>query len=165
MPDNQHANEVPLLVDHLFRHQAGQVIATLTRMFGPHQIDLAEDVLQETLIKALRQWPYRGVPDNPGAWIMRVAKNHALDILRREHALRAKHEALAELPEHQPIDPQTSAEVLDSQLGDDLLRLMFTCCHPAIGREAQVALTLKTLGGFGVAELARAFLLPESTIA
>ena len=165
MSNNQHADEVPQLVDHLFRHQAGQVIATLTRMFGPQQIDLAEDVLQETLIKALRQWPYRGVPENPAAWIIRVAKNHALDILRRERSLRGKHDTLAGLPEHQPIDSQTPAEVLDSQLRDDQLRLMFTCCHPAIGREAQVALTLRTLGGFGVAELARAFLVPEGTIA
>src|SRR5262249_8149456 len=157
MPNNQHADDVPQLVDHLFRHQAGQVIATLTRMFGPQKIDLAEDVLQETLIKALRQWPYRGVPENPGAWIIRVAKNHALDILRREQSLCGKHDTLAGLPEHLSIDPQTPTEILDSQLHDDQLRLMFTCCHPAIGREAQVALTLKTLGGFGVAELARAF--------
>jgi RNA polymerase sigma-70 factor (ECF subfamily) len=156
---------VPQLVDHLFRHQAGQVVATLTRIFGPRHIDLAEDAVQETLIKALRQWPYRGVPENPGAWMMRVAKNQALDILRRERSLRDKQDALAGLTEHQSRDPETPAEVLDSELRDDQLRLMCTCCHPAISREARVALTLKTLGGFGVPELARAFLAQESTIA
>jgi RNA polymerase sigma factor (sigma-70 family) len=154
---------VPQLVDHLFRHQAGQVVATLTRIFGPHQLDLAEDVVQETLLKALRQWPYRGIPDNPAAWIMRVARNHALDTLRRERALRGKHEQIAALTAL--ADPTTPAEILDCELRDDILRMMFTCCHPAIGREARVALTLKTLGGFGVPELARAFLTQETTIA
>jgi RNA polymerase sigma-70 factor (ECF subfamily) len=155
--------DVPQLVDHLFRHQAGQVVATLTRIFGPQRIDLAEDVIQETLLKALRQWPYRGIPDNPGAWIMRVATNHALDILRRERALRGTQERLAALAALD--DPATPAEILDCELRDDMLRMMFTCCHPAIGREARVALTLKTLGGFGVPELARAFLTHETTIA
>jgi RNA polymerase sigma-70 factor (ECF subfamily) len=160
---DSHLNGIPGLVDHLFRHQAGQVVATLTRIFGPRQIDLAEDVVQETLLKALRQWPYRGIPDNPGAWIMRVAKNHALDILRREHALRGKQERIAALAALD--DPATPTEILDCELRDDMLRMMFTCCHPTIGREARVALTLKTLGGFGVHELARAFLTHEATIA
>jgi RNA polymerase sigma factor (sigma-70 family) len=156
-------NNVPQLVDHLFRHQAGQVVATLTRIFGPQQLDLAEDVVQETLLKALRQWPYRGIPDNPAAWIMRVARNHALDTLRRERALRGKHEQIAALAAL--ANPTTPAEILDCELRDDMLRMMFTCCHPAIGRDARVALTLKTLGGFGVPELARAFLTQETTIA
>jgi RNA polymerase sigma-70 factor (ECF subfamily) len=156
-------DSVPQLVDHLFRHQAGQVVATLTRIFGPQQLDLAEDVVQETLLKALRQWPYRGIPNNPGAWIMRVARNQALDILRRERALRGKQEQVAALAAL--ADPTASPEILDCELRDDMLRMMFTCCHPAIGREARVALTLKTLGGFGVPELARAFLTHEATIA
>src|SRR5262245_11349756 len=129
-------NSVPQLVDHLFRHQAGQVVATLTRIFGPQHLDLAEDVVQETLLKALRQWPYRGIPDNPGAWIMRVAKNHALDILRRERALYAKQEQIAALAALG--DPTTLAEVLDCELRDDMLRMMFICCHPVIGPEARV---------------------------
>jgi RNA polymerase sigma factor (sigma-70 family) len=160
---SEQPDTVPSLVDHLFRHQAGQLVATLTRIFGPQQIDLAEDVVQETLLKALRQWPYRGIPDNPGAWIMRVARNHALDILRRERALRGKHEQIAALAALD--DSATSDETLDCELRDDMLHMMFTCCHPAIGREARVALTLKTLGGFGVPELARAFLTQETTIA
>lgn len=156
MSDHAETDQIPQLVDHLFRHQAGQVIAMLARMLGPQQLDLAEDVLQETLLKALRHWPYRGVPSNPAAWITRVAKNHALDLLRRER----NHEQpqLAE-----PAAPTPAIEA--DELPDDMLRLMFTCCHPAISREARVALTLKALGGFGVPELARAFLVPEATIA
>jgi RNA polymerase sigma factor (sigma-70 family) len=163
LDESERSGGVPGLVDHLFRHQAGQVVATLTRIFGPQHLDLAEDVVQETLLKALRQWPYRGIPDNPGAWILRVARNHALDILRRERALRGKHEQIAALT---ALDHSTTpAEILDCELRDDMLRMMFTCCHPAISREARVALTLKTLGGFGVPELARAFLTQEATIA
>jgi RNA polymerase sigma factor (sigma-70 family) len=157
--------KVPQLVDHLFRHQAGQVVSTLTRIFGPQHIDLAEDVVQETLIKALRQWPYRGIPDNPDAWLMRVAKNAALDVLRRDRALLDKQEEIARLPEYSTGTPGLQVELIDNQLWDDQLRMMFTCCHPAISRPARVALTLKTLGGFGVPEIARAFLTQEATIA
>ena len=153
--------DVPQLVDHLFRHQAGQLVATLTRIFGPQQLDLAEDVVQEALLRALRHWPYHGVPDNPAGWLMRVAKNCALDRLRRERRFAERHGELAAQLALAP-DP---ADADEGELRDDMLRLMFTCCHPAISREAQVALTLKTLGGFGVPELARAFLAPEPTIA
>jgi RNA polymerase sigma factor (sigma-70 family) len=156
---------VPGLVDHLFRHQAGQVVAMLTRIFGVQHLDLAEDVAQDTLLKALRQWSYRGVPDNPGGWIMRVARNGALDALRRESSLRAKQAEIAAALERPWTPAPVSAEILDSALPDDELRLLFTCCHPALSREARVALTLKTLGGFGVAEIARAFLSSEATIA
>jgi RNA polymerase sigma-70 factor (ECF subfamily) len=148
-------------VDHLFRHQAGQVVATLTRLLGPRHLDLAEDVMQETLLKALRQWAYRGVPENPAAWLMTVARNHALDLLRRDARLRERHAALVqEYGGYAPLGPDT-----DDDLRDDLLKMMFICCHPAIPRGAQVALILKTLGGFGVPEIARAFLTQEATIA
>lgn len=160
-----HEPAVPQLVDHLCRHQTGQVIATLTRMFGAQHLDLAEDVVQETLIKALRQWSYRGIPENPAAWIMTVARNQALDILRRERRFRDRQAALVAPAEERHDDPAALAELSDDALRDDVLRMMFICCHPAIAREAQVALTLKTLGGFGVAEIARAFLAPETTIA
>jgi RNA polymerase sigma-70 factor (ECF subfamily) len=156
---------VPQLIDHLFRHQAGQIVATLTRIFGPQHLDLAEDVVQETLIKALRQWPYRGVPENPAAWIMRVARNHALDLIRRERSLQDKQAQLLLLAERRPSAPDPADELLDSELHDDMLRMIFICCHGSIRREGRVALTLKTLGGFGVPELARAFLVPDSTIA
>jgi RNA polymerase sigma-70 factor (ECF subfamily) len=148
-------------VDHLFRHQAGQVVATLTRLLGPGHLDLAEDVMQETLLKALRQWAYRGVPANPAAWLMTVARNHALDLLRRDRRLRDRQAALVrEYGGFATLDADT-----DDDLRDDLLRMMFICCHPAIPREAQVALILRTLGGFGVPEIARAFLSKETTIA
>lgn len=156
---------VPRLVEHLFRHEAGQIIATLTRLLGPGRLDLAEDVAQETLIKALRQWSQSGVPENPGAWLMTVAKNYALDILRRESRARQKAPLLAREWEAQHMAEMPTPEMLDSALHDDMLRMIFTCCHPALSREAQVALTLKTLGGFGVGEIARAFLAPEPTIA
>src|SRR3954452_5828881 len=95
LPVANERQNIPQLVDHLFRHQAGQVVATLTRIFGLHHLELAEDVVQDTLLKALGQWPYHGIPDNPGAWIMRVARNQALDVLRREQRLLSKHEELA----------------------------------------------------------------------
>jgi RNA polymerase sigma factor (sigma-70 family) len=156
------ASDVPRLVDHLFRHQAGQVVATLTRIFGPQHLDLAEDVVQETLIKALRHWSYQGVPENPAGWIMRVAKNHALDALRRDARLAARQMELARALGQMTEGPDDAAE---DELRDDQLRMMFACCHPAISHEARVALTLKTLCGFGVAEIARAFLTLEPTIA
>jgi RNA polymerase sigma-70 factor (ECF subfamily) len=156
---------VPLLVDHLFRHEAGQVIATLTRLLGPRHLELAEDVVQETLIKALRHWSYHGVPENPAGWIMRVARNNALDLIRRETALRERGAELARALTERATQAETTPEVLDSLLRDDQLRMIFACCHPALAREAQVALTLKLLCGFEVPEIARAFLAPEPTIA
>jgi RNA polymerase sigma-70 factor (ECF subfamily) len=158
------SEDVSGLVDHLFRHLAGQVVSTLTGIFGPRHLQLVEDVVQEALLKALQQWPYRGVPENPGAWITQVAKNQALDVLRRDATFRRRQERLAQALE-QMDEKARREEALDSALYDDQLRMIFTCCHPAVSPEARVALTLKTLGGFGVPELARAFLVPESTVA
>jgi RNA polymerase sigma-70 factor (ECF subfamily) len=150
------------LVAHLFRHEAGRIVSTLTRVFGLDRIDLAEDVVQEALLKALQQWPYNGIPENPGAWIMQVAKNQALDVLRRERSLRDKEgEIVAEvLHEH----AGESELFLPDDIEDDQLRMMFACCHPSLPPEAQVALTLKTLCGFGTSEIARAFLSNDETI-
>lgn len=159
------SSNIPQVVDHLFRHQAGQVVSTLTRIFGPEYLDLAEDVVQETLIKALRVWPYHGIPDNPAAWIMRVAKNGALDVLRRERNLRDKQDEIARLPEYSGVTEDEIDLEGNRAFWDDQLGMMFMCCHPALSRPARVALTLKTLGGFGVPEIARAFLVDESTIA
>ncbi len=156
---------VSLAVAHLFRHQAGQAVSTLTRIFGPEHLDLAEDVVQDTLIKALKVWPYQGIPENPAAWIMRVAKNGALDVLRRERSLRDKVDDIARLPEHSSVHTDEVDIDGDRELWDDQLGMMFMCCHPALSRPARVALTLKTLGGFGVPEIARAFLAEEATIA
>lgn len=160
VPETQ---EVEQLVEHLFRHKAGQLVSTLTRIFGLHNLELAEDVVQETLLKALHQWPYRGIPDNPGGWLMQVAKNRALDILRRESNFQEKALTLAEgaPTSHTPAEDLS----LDDPMGDDQLTMMFIGCHPNLSPEVQVALTLKTVGGFSVAEIARAFLAQEATIA
>ena len=156
---------MPVLADHLFRHQAGQVVASLTRMLGPGHLELAEEVVQETFIKALRQWPSRGVPDNPAAWLHRVARNQALDILRRDRRLVPGDETLIDIATPGQAGLDTSLDQLDHELRDDQLRLIFICCHPDLSREAQVALTLKMVGGFSVSEIAHAFLQPDSTIA
>lgn len=144
------------LVDHLFRRQAGRMVSTLTRIFGPRHMGLAEDVVQDALVKALEQWPHRGVPENPAAWLIEVARNRALDMLRRETLLAAKGEELA-----RALSPtRWAAEGMDDQLA-----MMFLCCHTRIPREARLALTLKTVCGFGTGEVGRAFLIQESAAA
>lgn len=157
------SDSVPEIVDHLFRHQAGQMVSSLTRLFGVENIELAEDVVQETLVKALQQWTYRGIPENPEGWLWQTAKNHALDILRREVRMRKKLSGRIESME--PEQAAAREEAFDHPLGDDQLSMMFIGCHPSLSRESQVALLLKTVGGFNVAEIARAFLVPEATIA
>jgi RNA polymerase sigma factor (sigma-70 family) len=151
------------LIDHLFRHKAGQMVSTLTRIFGPDHLELAEDVVQESLLQALQQWPYRGIPDNPSAWIVAVAKNRALNVLRREALFRDK--APAFLGEPGPGPAAVAELALDDPLGDDQLAMMFMCCYPGLAPDAQVALMLKTVGGFSVEEIAAAFLQPTATIA
>lgn len=154
-------DSVNTLVDHLFRRKYGQMIAVLTRIFGLENWELAEDVVQDTLLQALRQWSYGGVPENPDGWLMQVAKRRAIDALRRQSNLRRKL-ALIDSPDD-PDPGQVSA--FDASLGDDQLTLLFLGCHPSLAPEVQVALLLKTLCGFGVSEIARAFLLSEATIA
>ncbi len=162
----QNQTQVNQLVEHLFRRQAGQVIATLTRFFGVENLDLVEDVVQETLLKALQQWVFRGVPENPAAWILQTARHHAIDSLRRQSAFRNKQQRIVEKLEQEWAPAAVDANLfLDNELKDDQLRMMFTCCHPALLREARVALTLKTLCGFSVPEIARAFLSEEAAIA
>jgi len=144
------------LVDHLFRRQAGRMVSTLTRIFGPRYLSLAEDVVQEALVKALEQWPHRGVPANPAAWIIEVAKHRALDVVRREARLAQKAPELA-----RAFSPASApAEAMDDQLA-----MMFLCCHPEVPRDARLALTLKTVCGFGTGEIARAFLIQETAAA
>ncbi|MCH8020898.1 RNA polymerase sigma factor [candidate division KSB1 bacterium] len=160
------SKNVSQLVEHLFRHQAGQVGSTLTRFFGVQNLDLVEDVVQETLLKALQQWMFQGIPENPAGWILQSAKNRAIDVLRRQSTFRNKQTEIADKIEQ---DFNSSIEdpniTLDHEFKDDQLKMIFVCCHPAISREARIALTLKTLCGFSVTEIARAFLSQESTIA
>jgi RNA polymerase sigma-70 factor (ECF subfamily) len=153
------------LVDHLFRERAGQMVAWLTRVFGPAHLELAEEVVQEALLKALQQWPYSGVPDNPSGWLFRVARNGAVDALRRDRrSFRLKAEATPHRhgPAQAAIDDPIS---LEGPVEDDELRMVFLCCRPELSREARVALSLKTVGGFSVPEIARAFLVSEATVA
>ena len=137
------------------------MVAWLTRVFGPAHLELAEEVVQDALVKALQQWPFTGIPDNPTGWLFKVARNGALDVLRRSAFLRGRAAEIArELQERESgLDP------VPPGVADDELRMVFLCCHPDLPPDARVALSLKTVGGFSTAEIARAFLSTESTIA
>jgi RNA polymerase sigma-70 factor (ECF subfamily) len=140
------------------------VIAGLTRIVG--DVGLAEDLAQDALVAALEQWPAAGVPENPGAWLMTTAKHRAIDSLRRDKLLQRKHAGLAhELESRQRAAVPDLDATLDDEVGDDLLRLMFIACHPILSKEARTALTLRLLGGLTTDEIARAFLVPEPTVA
>lgn len=156
--------EVSRLLEHLFRHEAGKMVATLTGIFGIEHLGLAEDVVQETLARALQTWPFYGVPENPAAWIMRASRNLALDVVRREKNFRAKEPEIIRLMDGESPAPD-AAIFSESEITDDTLRMMFVCCYPSIPAEAQVALALKTLCGFSVTEIARAFLTTDAAIA
>jgi RNA polymerase sigma factor (sigma-70 family) len=150
------------LVEHFFRHEAGRLVAVLTRIFGWRNFDLVEDMVQATLVDALQSWRVRGVPDNPAGWVHRVARNKVLDALRRgEIGRRAVREWADDRPRHAA---GINELFLDTGIADSQLRLMFSCCHPLLARENQVALTLKTLCGFGNCEIARALLVAEETV-
>ncbi|HZT77991.1 MAG TPA: DUF6596 domain-containing protein [Vicinamibacterales bacterium] len=155
------------LVEHLFRHQAGRLVARLTRVLGPAYVALAEEAVQDALVRALQTWPYDGVPDNPAGWLYTVAHHISIDAVRRDRTFGAKTDAIvADLTRSlsaaagPPADPD-----LDAALRDDELRLIFMCCHPALSRDASIALSLKMAGGFSVREIARAFLADETAIA
>ena len=148
------------IVEQTFRQESGRVLAALISTLG--DFDLAEDVFQDALIIALEKWPRDGVPRNPGAWITTTARNRAIDRLRRHKTFTEKQPILAQLAQAAQVDPL--AVEMDS-IPDERLKLIFTCCHPALNREAQVALTLRTLGGLETAEIASAFLVPVSTMA
>lgn len=141
------------------------MVAALTRLFGTRHVDLAEDIVQETLLKAMQEWPFRGVPDEPAAWLHRVARNLAIDRLRREaRGLELLKENAALLRSEWTLSSTVHEAMNAPTIADDQLRMMFACCHPSLPREQQVALALKTLCGFGVPEIARAFFTNEETI-
>jgi len=159
------ATNINGLVDHLFRHETGKLISVLTRIFGPHNIDLAEDVVQDTLLEAIKVWNFKGVPEHPVPWLYRVAKNKALNIInrekyKREYATQAAHFLKSEWTANAALENLFS----ESEIRDDQLRMMFTCCHPSISEDSQIALTLKTLCGFSLSEIAKAFLTSEENI-
>ena len=151
-------------IEAVWRIESARLIAGLGRIVG--DVGLAEDLAQDALLAALERWPESGVPDNPGAWLMATAKHRAIDQLRRRKLLDRKHEQLGhELEARQEAAVPDLDAAIDDELGDDLLRLMFTACHPVLATEARVALTLRLLGGLSTVEIARAFLVPEATIA
>jgi len=150
-------------IDAVWRIESPRLIAGLARIV--RDVGLAEDLAQDALVAALQQWPESGVPDNPGAWLMATAKHRAIDQFRRNTRLERKHEELGrELEKKEMAVPDFEA-ALDDNIGDDLLRLVFTACHPVLPTEARVALTLRLLGGLTTQEIARAFLVPEATVA
>ena len=154
------------LTDHLFRHEAGKLVSVLTGIFGIERLQLAEDVVQEAMVRALQTWPYYGVPKNPAAWLTQAAKNLALDTIRREKNFQDKQPQIIALIEQRGGgENESESPKFENEIKDDRLRMMFVCCHPLISPEDQVALALKTLCGFDPAEIAKAFLTSEAAIA
>src|SRR6266511_3720208 len=150
-------------IDAVWRIESPRLIAGLTRMV--RDVGLAEDLAQDALVAALEQWPESGVPDNPGAWLMATAKHRAIDHLRRGKMQAKKHEHLGRELDERQVSPEVAlAAAIDDHVGDDLLSLIFTACHPVLTTEARVALTLRLLGGLTTEEIARAFLVPKATI-
>ena len=154
------APDIHRSIEAVFRIEQAKLIAGLARML--RDVSLAEELAQDALVAAIEHWPQTGVPDKPGAWLMATAKNRAIDRLRRQKLQARKHDALGQEPE--PEMPDIDA-ALDDDIGDDLLRLIFTACHPVLSTEVRLALTLRLLGGLTTDEIARAFLVPEPTIA
>jgi RNA polymerase sigma-70 factor (ECF subfamily) len=153
------------LLEHLFRREAGRMVAHLTHILGPARLELAEESVQTAMVRALESWPYQGVPENAAAWLFRVSRNAALDAVRHDRMIGQKAGAVAveaerSAPMAAPGDPD-----FEEQLRDDELRMIFMCCHPEIPQESRVALSLKTVGGFSVREIARAFLADDAAVA
>jgi RNA polymerase sigma-70 factor (ECF subfamily) len=157
-------NQPEILIDHLFRRQAGRMVAHLTRLLGPANLHIAEESVQDAMVRAMQMWPHTGVPENPAGWLFQVAHNAAIDAVRRGRFLDRKTDAvvgeLMRSASTKPGDPD-----VEEQLRDDELRMILMCCHPTLSRDTSVALSLKTVGGFSVREIARAFLADEAAIA
>ncbi len=144
-------------IDAVWRIESARLIAGLARLVG--DVGIAEDLAQDALVIALEQWPKTGVPDNPGAWLMATAKHRAIDLLRRRKMQDQKHEHVARELDAKQVSPEADlAAAIDDDVGDDLLSLIFTACHPVLSTDARVALTLRLLGGLTTEEIARAFL-------
>src|SRR4051794_40357663 len=154
------ATDPHLVVETVWRMESGRIVARLARLV--RDVGLAEELAQDTLVIALEQWPISGIPDHPGSWLMATAKHRAVDLLRRQSRYQEK---LAEIGRATPeaVDPDIAGE-LDDYIGDDVLRLIFTTCHPSLSTESRVALTLRLLGGLTTDEIARAYLVPEPTV-
>jgi RNA polymerase sigma factor (sigma-70 family) len=161
---DEHVATTKTAIDAVWRIESARLIAGLARIV--RDVGLAEDLAQDALVIALEQWPGSGIPNNPGAWLMATARHRAIDRIRRNVALEQKHAILGrELQIQEELAGAEFETALDDDVGDDLLRLMFTACHPVLSTEARVALTLRLLGGLTTEEIARAFLASEATIA
>ena len=159
-------DNIKKLSEDLFRHESGKMTAALTRLFGTENLDLAEDVVQETFIAAMKVWPLKGIPDNPSAWLFTTAKNKAIDILRRN---RFTSRFDFSDPERKLLESEytlmaTAGKIMNESINDDLLRMMYACCHPQIAQENQIILILKTLCGFSTSEISKAFLITEANV-
>jgi RNA polymerase sigma factor (sigma-70 family) len=156
--------DVHRAIDAVWRIESARLIARLGRLV--HDVGIAEELAQDALVAALERWPESGIPDNPGAWLTATAKHRAIDVLRRRTALEGKHADLVRQSEYRQELAEVDVDAaLDDDIGDDLLRLVFVACHPVLSTEARVALTLRLLGGLTTDEIARAFLVRESTVA
>jgi RNA polymerase sigma-70 factor (ECF subfamily) len=159
------SEDIPSELEHLFRHESGRLVATVARIFGLHNLALAEDVVQDAFSRALEVWKIRGVPDNPAAWLMTAARNRALDALRRERTVRTFAPELDQLLRSEwTAAPALAEEFGPARIKDDMLRMMFSCCNPALGEPAQLAVILNILCGFTAAEISAAFLSPQSAV-
>ena len=152
-------------INHLFRYEYGKLVSVLTKTFGSSNIELAEDVVQDAMFEALKQWEYKGIPDNPVGWIYKVAKHKAVNIVNREkHKRKYSSEAALHLQSEWTVEPALNHIFTAKEIADDQLRMIFTCCHPSISSDSQIALTLKTLCGFSIFEISKAFLTNEESI-
>ncbi|HEX3385105.1 MAG TPA: sigma-70 family RNA polymerase sigma factor [Mucilaginibacter sp.] len=157
--------QINQLIDHLFRHQSGKMVSVLTRIFGTENIALAEDVVQDSLIEAIQHWSFKGIPANPTAWLFKVAKNKALTTINREKYKDQYTTDAARLLQSQwTVQPTLDHLFSEKEVLDDQLRMMFTCCHPVLSHDSQIALILKTLCGFSIPEIAKAFLTSDENI-
>ena len=151
------------MVDHLFRHESGKMIAVLTRIFGMHNLEMVEDVVQEAFLSAVHTWTFNQLPDNPSGWLMQVAKNRAIDIIRRQQNFEHYSKEVAQQLQYE-TENTVQQFFSETEIADSQLRMIFACCHPSLKEEDQVALTLKTVSGFGAGEIAHALFTNEASI-
>jgi len=159
------SSNINKVVDHLFRHESGKMIAVLSKLLGLQNLETAHDIVQDTLLQAMNTWKFTGIPDNPSGWLCRVAKNKAIDFLRRQKRFKDISPQYGYLLQSEyTLTPFVNSLFLEDEIQDSQLRMIFACCHPSIPQESQIALALKTLCGLSSAEIAKAFLTNEETV-